>query len=1745
MFNFSHGDIALAMHPLNLISHTDYSNVTTLYHSFFLIEYAKDKAPPTLAGNKINPENISIIQKYPQKRANIELIEAGLKLFVLEIAAKSMEEELGGSFVLTTSDSKRYIAIYRSYHGSIFVAISYFSIITFTKDLFSVLKNESYDNIPLLLLSLCELPMLPEHNLNYSFLLSRNQQLSLRFTNMKNVVDHDTDMIAMNIFTPLLLVKAWQALVLEQKVLIISTIPSIITPCCEYLIRLLSPMMMINTYVPLLPVDLLHVIEAPFAYLLGVDMNLLRNKPDIDLSDSLIIDLDNKKIIQPKAQHSKSNQFHQDNSNQAQISKSLSDAILSKVTRVMIGSLSDYIDRSSTNSLNPHPMSPEMVSQRAALVVEIFVSLNLGMIGARNCGTKSYYHGNYNSSESIISLSVLFPTEVSINAKTNKSTKSNNKFDVKKSSGCNLNSDGVYSGILNLSNDKLVDNMSILPHSISCWVELDLYVLSIYQFADDLPLINVLNSEVESINSLKINTNKEYIMELVLKDKTVYHLYTFDGKTRDEWVKAFQMMISNNDFNLLGSNQSQFDNDNLNQTIDGIISMTSSHPKSILKKSSAVSSSNSIKTNTYMPGSELKDSLGSFGDPTPIQNTSGTEDERIRGNYVKPSDSQAESNQQDMLFRMLFHKTQMMANLRNTIEIKSYDNIVKQKNIRLASLIGSRFEVVVSPLIHEFQSMQSVISNISNNNSSPSSSNNNQAESNSLDKVTDNSISNAKTKLNFLGTSEAILMQLMTVSSTYRKSQFQLSQRIIEERGKTVSSIAAAQNATNNSNFKLGSQRDIIPICLISCCNASLRKNKFHSKSSNQLFLSTGHPSKDWHNHMWTALTGFSFDAKPRSRGRSNALNNFEDLDIGITKIDDIDEQFEIEDNIDGINNLEVQSAASTKIKSILLKEFISNLESSQEANSHLSPVYNCLIGQLFQSLGMLPEAIYSYSQGGCLYNPSNVMECILDELQDRQLNRQLRISSLRSNTYRYSMTNCDHNHTGEEEDDINFAPQREDSIYSNAASIGSSGPAVQQSFSNYSALLQLNQVYDELVNDSLSPARRLSNFTSLRPKEVLNSPASPMLGELSPANSLSIKIPVYNFEEEINFLLWTHKCHQIIGYYAFRLLVEIFHDSLIAKLPLDHTELDRSLTLSTYRRNPNTQKIVHIRRETKAVVKPRMENMLPVNSVQNKLNSRKKRNTKNDLAEVDIAKCLTLHSPSKKQVNDSPEKTSENIVNTISGDRSRTNSREKSFDNDVDVQMDYIESSVDQIILYFSILVEKANKPASFKSKSISISFNSSTTDLGYNNQASTTDIDAIITAACCARKQLFAPDDPIEVLPLVQFHCDYLISIRKFEQSHDMLLSLLDSRVKTLTHDHVDTLKTMHSLGILCSLKGEIEPAIDYLRKALSGREILLGWTHADTKASMDSLIDILQDNRYVNEAEKIYRRAISSVQEHSGVEHEDSLTLLSNFGTFLVNHMGDLSEADQILRQAYVGMKKVLGKYHNSTLEALHNLASLNKAKSNYELAEKTYRKVLSGFEKTIGTNHIHYIRATTSFGQVLISMKKYDEAEIHLKKGYQAMIEKFTDENEESLMTLYNIGMLYCLQGRFNEAETVYKKTLSLREKLLGMEHIDTINTVQSLGSLYRAMNKLGDAEDCYGRALAGYEKIFGATHKKTCDTAYEFAQLYNKLYMISKAAEMYKYAFNGYSVVFGLYHARTMDAKKNSERLSSKKLATKN
>ena len=303
----------------------------------------------------------------------------------------------------------------------------------------------------------------------------------------------------------------------------------------------------------------------------------------------------------------------------------------------------------------------------------------------------------------------------------------------------------------------------------------------------------------------------------------------------------------------------------------------------------------------------------------------------------------------------------------------------------------------------------------------------------------------------------------------------------------------------------------------------------------------------------------------------------------------------------------------------------------------------------------------------------------------------------------------------------------------------------------------------------------------------------------------------------------------------------------------------------------------------------------------------------------------------------------------------------------------------------------------------------------------------------------------------------------------------------------------------------------------------------------SAVHNLGTLYKDRGRLDEAEKMYMRALEGFNKALGADHMSTLRTVNNLGLLYVNQ-GKLDEAEKMYIRALEGREKALGVDHTSTLNTVNNLGSLYKDRGNLDEAEKMYMRALEGKEKALGADHTSALSTVNNLGNLYADRGKLDEAEEMYMRALEGREKALGADHTLTLNTVNNLGLLYAGQGKLDEAEKMYMRVLEGYEKALGADHTLTLNTVSNLGLLYVHLGKLDKAENMYVRALEGYENAIGLENIPTfipaLNTMWGLANLFNCQRKVKEARTLYLKALSGYQKVVGNDHPRCQTLRNN-------------
>jgi non-specific serine/threonine protein kinase/serine/threonine-protein kinase len=352
---------------------------------------------------------------------------------------------------------------------------------------------------------------------------------------------------------------------------------------------------------------------------------------------------------------------------------------------------------------------------------------------------------------------------------------------------------------------------------------------------------------------------------------------------------------------------------------------------------------------------------------------------------------------------------------------------------------------------------------------------------------------------------------------------------------------------------------------------------------------------------------------------------------------------------------------------------------------------------------------------------------------------------------------------------------------------------------------------------------------------------------------------------------------------------------------------------------------------------------------------------------------------------------------------------------------------------------------------------------------------------------------DDPATDASLRQALADLYRTIGLYDAAFPLQESALATRRRVLGEEHLDTLTTIHSMGILLQSQGKLIDAEPCLREALDATRRVLGEENPNTIVALRSIGALLRLQGKLDQAEPYLRDAVEKSRRVLGEEHDDTLDAINSMG-ILLESQGKFDQAEPYLREALEMARRMLGEEHPTTLMSIYNVGDLLQMKGKLAEAEPYTREAVEKRRRVLGEEHPHTIMAINYLGHMLRAQNKLDEAEPYLRETLERSRGILGEEHLDTLRYINELGTLYQLQGKLDQAEPYFREALAKSRRVLGEEHPSTLAIVSNLGGLLNDQGKLEQAEPYFREALEKYRRVLGDDHPYTIISIYSLSNL---------------------------------------------------
>lgn len=325
----------------------------------------------------------------------------------------------------------------------------------------------------------------------------------------------------------------------------------------------------------------------------------------------------------------------------------------------------------------------------------------------------------------------------------------------------------------------------------------------------------------------------------------------------------------------------------------------------------------------------------------------------------------------------------------------------------------------------------------------------------------------------------------------------------------------------------------------------------------------------------------------------------------------------------------------------------------------------------------------------------------------------------------------------------------------------------------------------------------------------------------------------------------------------------------------------------------------------------------------------------------------------------------------------------------------------------------------------------------------------------------------------------------------------------------EHPDTAMAAYNLGFVRNHQGDFAGAIAPLDEAFITYKKTLGWKHADTLATADSLqaalkklgqahlaredfpaalramdsvlaiyLDLHGDNHWQTREARLAIREIDLLaklpaQQRASLADADKLTKQARAA-----EQGEkFAEAINAARKAADIRRRILGAEDRGANADLSWAAECADKAGEFAIARQLSEEALTVWKKVLG-DHPDTANELNSLGIVFRKLGDFRKARSLFEQAV-AMNRKVRGEvNAHTAASLNNLGGVLLAQGEHADARPILEQAVAICRTVHGSQHADTATALNNLGLVLQSQADYAGAKDSYFEALRIQQRILG-------------------------------------------------------------------
>ncbi|MCW5965128.1 MAG: serine/threonine protein kinase [Bryobacterales bacterium] len=322
--------------------------------------------------------------------------------------------------------------------------------------------------------------------------------------------------------------------------------------------------------------------------------------------------------------------------------------------------------------------------------------------------------------------------------------------------------------------------------------------------------------------------------------------------------------------------------------------------------------------------------------------------------------------------------------------------------------------------------------------------------------------------------------------------------------------------------------------------------------------------------------------------------------------------------------------------------------------------------------------------------------------------------------------------------------------------------------------------------------------------------------------------------------------------------------------------------------------------------------------------------------------------------------------------------------------------------------------------------------------------------------------------------------LAIGDSAEAETLIEESLATRRRLFGESHVETARSLHSMGKIFGNRGDYPNATASLERAISIFEAEGPSAELDAANALAKLADLALVRSAHLDANAAFQKVLL-LSRKNPVEMQQPLRAALRGLANLASRQGRYADGEVLVRESLSLSRKIYGDSHPETAIDWGALGLVLREHGRFPEAAVALDNAAKIYMGSLGPDHPNLSSIYNNLATIAYALGDYATAERNFIEAHRIRSKASGPDEATSLRMLNNIGVVRFQQRDFDGALAIYSEVLERQRAVVGGETRDVADTLNNLGRTHLGKGELAPAEQFLRESLAIRRKVQGDDH----------------------------------------------------------------